>query len=84
MLKESVKIDLAQEMVELMEAGHDRIDSYGIIKDTIRNEYDQEIWEAVDSEENTLELDFDDFLNDLMDDIEARADYYMENIAAGN
>jgi hypothetical protein len=84
MLNENVKVDLAQEMVELLEAGHDRIDSYSIIKETIRNEYDGEIWEMVDSEENTLELDFDDFLNDIMDDIEARADYYLENIAAGN
>jgi hypothetical protein len=83
-LKNSIMIDLSQQYCELLEEGNSNEQAYDIIKEITRNEYDGEIWELVDDEENTLDLDFDDILYDLMDDIKSRGNYYFENIQAGN
>jgi hypothetical protein len=74
MLNTMIIVEFAEEMVELEEEGHDSVDVYSIIKDRVRTNHDTEIWEMVDGPDNILGFDFDDFLGDIMDDIEARAE----------
>jgi hypothetical protein len=83
-LKNSIMVDLGQEFCELLQEGYSNEQANDIMREKLRNEYDGEIWELVENEENTLDLDFDDILFDLMDDIDSRGNYYFENIQAGN
>jgi len=76
--------DIAQEALELMEhEGYDTIDTESWVRNQLRGVYDDRIWEMVESEENTLELDFDDILNDLTDDVMSKVEYYRDNIRQG-
>ena len=79
MLKSYILVDLAQQYCELLEEGHTNEMAFDTIKEILRNDFDGEIWELVDDEENSLELDFDDFLSDIMDDISIRANDHFEN-----
>jgi hypothetical protein len=66
--------ELAIDFIDLLDETPDRTEAWKIMKDRVAEVYEDKIWEAVDSEDNGLDLDFDDFLSDLMDDIETRAD----------
>jgi len=83
-LKNSIMLELSQEYSELLDDNYSNDEAYYIMRDKVRNEYDGEIWELVENEENTLDLDFDDILSDLMEDIQSRGNYYYDNIQAGN
>jgi hypothetical protein len=83
-LKNSIMLDLSQDYCELLEIGYSNEQAYDSIKEKTRNEYDGEIWELVDSEENTLDFNFDDCLYEIMEDIQSRGNYYYDNIQAGN
>lgn len=78
-LKRHIMIDLGQEYYEELEAGELNEHVYGIIKEKVRNEYDSEIWEMVDSEENEDEFEFDDILYEIMVEVETLGNYYFEN-----
>lgn len=84
MLARNIMTDLGQEYCELLEEGHFNEYARDIIREKVRNEYDGEIWELVEDEENTLDLDFDDILSDICDEIESLGNTYYENIQAGN
>jgi hypothetical protein len=78
--------ELAIDLMDLRDETPDRLEAYSIMKERVREVYEDKIWEAVDSEENGLDLDFDDILSDLMDDIENTADdaeYQAEAEALG-
>jgi hypothetical protein len=83
-LKRHIMTDLGQEYCELLE-GHELNEHvYGIMKEKVRNEYDSEIWEMVDSEENEDEFDFDDILYEIMIEVETLGNYYFENNQKGD
>jgi len=75
--------DFAQEYNEMLESGYDKIDTRSELRERIGEAWETEIWEVVDSPDNTLDLEFDDVLNEILDDIEDRAEYYRENNLAG-
>jgi hypothetical protein len=78
-LKRHIMTDLGQEYCELLE-GHELNENVReIMTEKIRNSYDGEIWELVDSEENEDEFDFDDILYEIMIEVEALGNYYYEN-----
>jgi hypothetical protein len=83
-LKNHIMVDLGQEYCELLEENYSNEQAYDIMNEKIRNEYDGEIWEMVDDEENTLDLDFDDVLSEIMEEVKSKGNYYFENIQAGN
>jgi hypothetical protein len=83
-LKNHIMVDLGQEFCELLEDNYSNQEAYAIMKDKVRNEYDGEIWDMVDDEENTLEMDFDDILSEIMEEVESKGNYYHENNQAGN
>ena len=78
-LKMSIIRGLAEEWLDMKDAGNTDTGCYEVARENLRSDYDSEIWELVDSEENTLELDFDDILNDNMDEIESLVNYYEYN-----
>jgi hypothetical protein len=80
MLQDQMIVEFAEDMMELQEEGHDSIDAYSIIKDRIRNEHDTAIWEMVDSSNNILGFSFDDFLDEIMEEVEDA----LDNMTVGN
>lgn len=78
-LKRHIMVDLGQEYCEELEAGELNENVYAIMKEKVRNEYDSEIWEMVDSEENEDEFEFDDILYEIMVEVESLGNYYFEN-----
>ena len=67
----------AMEFVELIQGGYHTLDALSIIKDAIRNDHDMDIQEMADNEP---ELDFEDILEDIIDDIKIQGETYIENI----
>jgi hypothetical protein len=81
-VKEYVLTDLAQEVLELRDAGHDTVEQEAYVRNQLTSVYDDHVYALVDSEENE-ELDdpytFEEIVYELIDDIMTRADYYDNN-----
>jgi hypothetical protein len=82
-LKRHIMVDLGQEYCELLEAGELNENVLEIMKEQIRNDYDGDIWEMVDSEENEDDLEFDDILYEIVTEVESLGNYYYENNQKG-
>jgi hypothetical protein len=72
-LRQGQETEYALEFIDIMEEC-DRVEAYSTIKSRIADVYESDIWEAVDSEDNGIGLDFDDIISDIMDGIEDRVD----------
>ena len=68
----------AKDYANLRNEGYDSIDAYSTLRGEIRDSHDDMIWEKVDSPDNVEGLEFDDFLNEIMDEIEEEAEQYIK------
>jgi hypothetical protein len=71
--------DLASEYCEMVQSGDSREYAQDHIKQTVINNYDGEVWEIVDSEDNSDELDFYEVVNEVVDEVVMLGEDYLEN-----
>lgn len=81
-----VTTDLAQETLEMREAGRDTVDQEAYVRGQLTSVYDDHIHQLVDSEENQELADpytFEEIVYELLDEIMTKVDYYENNIRQG-
>jgi hypothetical protein len=75
-----IMTDLGHEYADLMFAGYSNIQVQDIMREKVRNSFDDLIWDVVD---NTEDLDFEDYLYDVMVEVEELGHYYYMTEEAG-
>jgi hypothetical protein len=79
-LERNIMIDLGLEYCELLEEGHLHEHAKEIMQERVRSGYDGDIWEMVDSEDNEEEFEFDDFMYEIMLEVENLGSTYYQNM----
>lgn len=79
LLSDKITQELAHELYDMVKCGISFEYAEDHICQLVLNNYDGEIWELVDSEENTDSLDYYDYANEIVNEISVLAKNYLRD-----